>query len=206
MKHIPQGRTLIYIMIFCLLPSLLAALWVWSELSVVEGVRDQLENVKEHAFLKEKRQSSNQNLSTYYKDADHFYIDKQLETLTFLDPEVEALQKLTSRKNIPEDETVRRRLEKLTGPENALSFTEGVVQNYGAFQETTETLSHPVEVSINDLYKILSRVEGVSINGEPIPEGRPQLIILDFRLNKKKSLDQNEVFQLNMKLLKREFS
>lgn len=193
-------------MIFCLLPSLLAALWVWSELSVVEGVRDQLENVKEHAFLKEKRQSSNQNLSTYYKDADHFYIDKQLETLTFLDPEVEALQKLTSRKNIPEDETVRRRLEKLTGPENALSFTEGVVQNYGAFQETTETLSHPVEVSINDLYKILSRVEGVSINGEPIPEGRPQLIILDFRLNKKKSLDQNEVFQLNMKLLKREFS
>ncbi|MCB1113603.1 MAG: hypothetical protein KDK62_02485 [Chlamydiia bacterium] len=205
-KNIPQGRALIYIMILCLLPSLFAGLWVWSQTGQVEGIKDQLENVREHAFLKEKRQASNKNLQNFYKDADSFFIDKHLESLTFLEPEIDSLQKLSSQKNVPEDESVRRRLDKLTGPDNALNFTEGVVQNYGAFQETTETLARPVEVNLNDLYKILTRIEGVSISGETVPEGRPQLIILDFRMEKKKNLDKNEAYQLNMKLLKREFS
>lgn len=206
MKNIPQGRALVYIMLFSLLPSLFASVYIWMKLGTLSGIESELSSVKEHAFLKEKRQAVNQNLQNFYKDADHFYIDKQLETLTFLEPEVEALQKLSSQKNIPEDEVLKKRLDKLSGPENSLTFTEGVVQNYGAFQETTETLSHPVEVNVADLYKILTRVEGVALNGDTPPEGRPQLIVLDFRLEKKKSLDANEVYQLNMKLLKREFS
>lgn len=205
MKNIPQGRALIYIMILCLLPSFAIGFYLWTSYGALENLDQKMDMVRDQAFVKEKRQAVNQSLRSHFKEPDQFYIDKQLETLTFLDQETEALQKIFQQKNMPEDETTRKRLEFLTGPGNSISFTEGVVQNYGSFQETTETLSHPIEVNSKDISKILSRIEGVSFNGEELPTGRPQLIVLDFKLEKKKATDKNEVFQLNMKLLKREF-
>lgn len=204
-QSIPQGRALIYIMILCLIPSLIAGFYFYRYANEVETVDEKIESVRAQAMIKEKRQSINQALRTHFKETDPFYIDKQLETLTFLEPEVEAIQNLTKQKNFPEDETIKRRLDFLTSSANAVSFTEGVVQNYGVFQETTETLSHGIEVNLKDLHKLLTRIEGVSVGGETVPPGRPQLIILDFKLDKKKSSDKNEVFLLNMKLLKREF-
>lgn len=206
LNNIPQGRALIYLVILCFIPSFIAALYIFSRLSDLDDLETKRQRVEEQAFTKEKRQSLNQTLRTHFKDADHFYIDKYLETLVFLEPEIETLQKITQSKNFPDDEGIKKRLEFLTGPANHLSFTEGVVQSYGTFQETTETLSHPLEVNIKDLYKILSRIEGIKVGDENPPPSRPQLIILDFRLDKKKGSDnQSEAFLLNMKLLKREF-
>lgn len=206
MKHIPQSRALIYIIILCLLPALASVIYVWHSVQELNDLEDKMLTVQEEAFVKEKRQSLNQTLSNHYKEADHFYIDKHLETLTFLEPEIDALQTIAQNKNFPEDESFKRRLEFLTGPANHLRFTEGVVGKYGTFQETTETLSHPLEVNIRDLHKILARIEGVKIGEESPPPGRPQLIILDFHLEKKKGGEgKSEVFLLNMKLLKREF-
>lgn len=202
---IPQGRALVYIMILCLIPSLISALYIWNRSGDLDALDSKLESVREQAFIKDKRQAVNQTLRNHFKDADHFYIDKQLETLTFLEPEIESLQKVTQQKNFPDDENIKKRLDFLSGTGNTLNFTEGVVQNYGVFQETTETLTHPVEVNLKDIQRTLSRVEGVSVGGEEVPPGRPQLLILDFKLDKKKTTDQNEVFLLNMKLLKRDF-
>jgi hypothetical protein len=205
MKNIPQGRALIYIILICLIPSLFAGFWVLSERSSLNQVERSIEELRDAAFLKEKRQATNQSVRSHFRDADHFFIDKYIENLTLLEPEVEALQKLVNQKNFPDDEAIKKRLEFLTGAGNDIVFTEGVVQNYGVFKETTETMVHPVEVNVQDLQKILSRVEGVKI-GEFAPESsRPQLLILDFKLDKKKTGDKSEVFLLNMKLLKREY-
>lgn len=205
MKNIPQNRAVLYLIIVCLVPCLLVGLLFYSDLNRLNDIERQMEEVRDAAVLKDKRQALNQTVKAHFKDADHFYIDKNLETLSFLDPEMDAMQKIAQQKNFPEDESVKKRLEFLTGSQNDIVFSEGVVQSYGTFQETTETLVHPIEVNIDDLHKILSRIEGVAIGGEVTLPHRPQLIILDFKLDKKKSYDKMEVFLLNMKLLKREF-
>lgn len=206
MNKIPQNRALLYILIFALIPVLISTAFVMSRLNRLDELNQEIDALKETYLLKDQRQATNKKVRAYFKDADHFYIDKNLETLSFLQPEIEALQKIVNQKNFPDDESIKKRLEFLTGSGNDLVFTEGVVQNYGPFQEVTETQSHPVEVNLNDLKLILSRIEGVKIGENEPVSTRPQLIILDFKLDKKTHPDKNEVYQLSMKLLKREFS
>lgn len=205
LNHIPQNRLLAYLMIAGILPVLLAFIMVFSRIQTVQDFASSLQMVREQVELKEKKQAVNIAVRQNFRDADHFYIDKYLETQTFLEPEIESLQKLVSNKNYPEDENVKKRLEHLTGQGNAMAFSEGVVQTYPLFQETTETLVHPVEINVADLQNILALVEGVEIGSFKPASHRPQLIILDFKLDKKSINEKNEVFSLNLKLLKREF-
>ena len=174
-----------------------------SSLKSIDEVGAAISQVQETAFVKEKKQAINNAVRNHFRDADHFYIDKYLETLQFLEPEIESLQKVASNKNYAEDENIKKRLELLTGSGNNMVFSEGVVQSNPLFQETTETLVHPVEVNLSDLKNILSKVEGVDIGTFKPGPNRPQLIIIDFKLEKKSVTEKNEVYVLNMKLLKK---
>src|SRR5262249_42700214 len=116
-----------------------------------------------------------------------------------------GLQKVMSNKNFPDDENIKKRLEFLTSPSNNMIFTEGIVQSTPLFQEVNESLVHAVEVDGDDLRTILARIEGTDIGSETPGANRPQLIILDFKIEKKSVTEKNQVFVLNLKLLKREF-
>lgn len=205
LKNIPKNRLLLYVMLLGLIPILIAYLSFSSALSQLDSIHSVLADMQEMALVREKKQSANMATQSHYRDADHFYIDKYLETLTFLEPEVESLQKVLTNKSLIDDEAVKKRLELLTGTGNSFVFTEGVVQSTPIFQETTETLVHPVEINSNDLQKIIAKIEGVEIGAHKPNPNRPQLIILDFRMDRKTINDKNEVFLLNLKLLKREF-
>jgi hypothetical protein len=205
LTKIPQNRLLLYLIIIGLIPIALVLFTFFSDLSRIDSLKSSLDNVEQMAAIREKKQAVNMAVKNSFRDADHFYIDKYLETLTFLEPEIESLQKIASNKSFPEDETVKKRFEFLTGSSNSLVFSEGVVQSYPFFQETLETLVHPVEVNVNDIKEILTKVEGTPIGSFTPGPNRPQLVILDFKLDKKKITDKNEVYLLNMKLLKREF-
>lgn len=205
MNLIPQSRMILYVLLAGLLPVFFALFHFLSQKTAVEELQNTLTLVEQLALQREHKQSLNRSVRDNYKEADHFYIDKYLENLEFLKPEAETLQKLVNNKYFAGDENVKKRLEFVTGQENSLLFSEGNVQNYPFFQETTPTLSHPVEVNLNDLKEILAITEGIAIdNFEPGPN-RPQLIILDFKLDRKEISENNEVFILNMKLLKREY-
>lgn len=203
---IPLQRLLLYILALCLLPFLFVLLHFFSVKSSIDAVEEKLNAVELLAITQEKRQAQNLTVINHFRDADHFYIDKRLESLSLLDPEVEALQKIVAHKNFTDDEEIKKRLDFLAGGGNSLRFTEGVVQTYPQFQETTETLIHPVEVNVQDVQKILSVIEGIQVGPYDPPPDRPQLIILDFKMDKKKLQDKNEVYLLNLKLLKREYS
>lgn len=204
-KNISKTRLMLYGMIAGLLPFLLVLLLFFSENSSVNQMRSNIEEMQQLALIREKKQALNMAVRNHYRDADHFYIDKYLETLNFLEPEVESIQKLISNKNFVGDDAVKKRLELLTGPGNAMAFSEGVVQASPTLHETVETLVHPVEINSSDLQKILAHIDGIEIASFKPGPNRPQLIVLDFRLDRKTVSDKNEVFQLNLKLLKREF-
>lgn len=205
LKNVPKIRLLMYVMLAGLLPFIFVVISYWSDKSNIDDLHRTLEDMHQSALIHERKQATNISVRNHYKDADHFYIDKHVETLTFLEPEVESLQKLVNNKNFAGDEAVRKRLEQLTGTANTMVFSEGIVQSTPNFQEVTETLVHPVEINAMDLQKILSRIEGVPIGPFTPGPNRPQLVILDFKLDRKNITEKNEVFNLNLKLLKREF-
>lgn len=204
-SSIPPKRLLIYLMLTGLVPIALAWFTFSSQLDDVDELKSKLWRMQDQAYTREKKQSANIAVRCHYHDADHFYIDKNLETLSFLEPEIESLKGMLSNPNFPDDENIRKRVDTLTGSENSMVFTEGVVQSTPIMQEVTETLVHPVEVDVDDIKQILCRVEGVPIGDCQPPPNRPQLIILDFKIEKKNVSEKNQVFLLNLKLLKREF-
>lgn len=205
LEKIPKTRLLLYSMILGILPVILALGYVWKQSETVETLQAMIDNVEQKAISYKQRQSVNMAVIDHYRDADHFYIDKYLETLNFLEPEVEALQKIVNHKNFPGDPAIKKRFDFLNGTGNNIAFTEGVVQSYPLYQETTETLTHPIEVNVEDIKKILARVEGVEIGGYKPGPNKPQLIILDFKMDKKSEQNGNEIYNVNMKLLKREY-
>ncbi|WP_068467581.1 hypothetical protein [Candidatus Protochlamydia phocaeensis] len=205
LKTIPLHRAVSYLVALGLLPFLGVVFLFFSQKSQLEELNATLESIQHQAFLKEKKQALNLAVRQHFRDADHFYIDKYLETLVFLEPEIEMLQKITADKNFADDERIKKRLEFLTSPANGLVFSEGVVQSFPLFQETTETLVHPVEINAADLQKILARIEGIEMASFAPGPNRPQLVVTEFKLDKKKINEKNEVFLLNLKLLKREF-
>lgn len=204
-KNIPVSRIIIYLLCLGLLPILFVAVMFISEKDELDEFQNSLDQLQYQAFTKEKKQALNMAVRDHFKDADHFYIDKYLETLVFLEPEIEQLQKIIQDKNFADDDRVKKRLEFLTDQSNALVFSEGVVQSFPLFQETSETLVHPVEVNSTDIQKILSRIEGVKMGVFTPGLNRPQLVITDFKLDKKKVNDKNEVYLLDLKLIRREF-
>lgn len=205
LKNIPLTRLILYLIFLGFLPLIFIALLFVSEKNELTELKESIESIQYEAFVNENKQSLNLSVRQHFRDADHFYIDKYLETLVFLEPEIETLQRIVTDKNFADDERVKKRLELLTGEGNSLIFSEGVVQTFPTYQETMETLVHPVEVDAKDIQKILSKVEGVEMGGFKPGPNRPQLTITDFKLSKKKVSDKREVYILNMKFIKREF-
>ncbi len=205
LKNIPLSRAITYLLCLGFLPFLFVVFLFISEKNQLEELQNTIENIQNQAFIKEKKQALNLAVRQYFREADHFYIDKYLETLVFLEPEIEQLQKIVQDKNFADDDRIKKRLEFLTSQTNSLVFSEGVVQSFPLFQETTETLVHSVEVNPLDIQKILARIEGVKMGDFKPGPNRPQLVMTEFKLDKKKVNDKNEVYLLNLKLIKREF-
>jgi hypothetical protein len=205
MNSIPQSRMILYLLIAGLIPIFLVIFIISEQLGSVEELQNSISRIEMLALTREQKQALNMTVREHFKGAERFYVDKHLETLTFMEPEIESLQKLVNNRYFAGDETVKKRLDFLTGPSNSLLLSEGNVQAYPFFQETTSSLIHPIELNIDDLKKLLTVVEGVPIGEYEPPQDRPQMIVTDFKLDKKVASENNEVFILNMKILKREY-
>lgn len=204
-ENIPQSRLLLYLLVLGILPVVISLFIVMNQRGSVNSSLAFVENIQTQAYLNDKRQAVNVAIIEHYRDADKFYIDKNLETLTFLEPEIRGLTKVVDNKNFAGDEKIYKRLEFLTSAENRLLFSEGPAEVYPHFQESTAALAHAVQINISDLKKILSLIEGVDIEEFKPGLGRPQMLITDFELSKKQINEGNDVLSLNMKVLKREF-
>lgn len=204
-NSIPASRWIIYALIVGSLPIFIVLFQLYSYSSEVSTLGDLVSSTYQSAIIKEKQQATNRAVMSHYQNADRFYIDKNIESITPLKQEIAALEKIAKQNNFIENEDVTNRLNFLKD-KNKIVFAEGVVQTYPHFTETNETLVHPVEVDLKDLENLLSKIEGIDI-GPFKPGPHPlQLIITDFKLEKKNAGKDNEVFNLNLKLLKREYS
>ncbi len=130
-----------------------------------------------------------------YGDADPHFINRVIEPMTFLKPEVEALKLVYNHPAFESCENVKERLAELIEGGNQLSFSKTGRQVQNEVEEVFLLQKHPVEINGRDLKEVLFAIEEPSQNS-------PQLIVRHFQLSKKK-LAERETYLLNMELIKR---
>lgn len=167
----------------------------------IEEKIDALLTKKEQFDAVKKKQHS---VMSSLVQSDPFYIDKHLETLLFLESEIKKMEAVFSDPAL--DESSQKRLHFLKEGPNRLLFAEDKILTKNKMREVMERQQHQVEMNEEDLKKFLCLVEGVTIWPYGPKEGRPQLVIQDFQLSKKRHESQDHVFTLHVNIIKRENS
>jgi hypothetical protein len=162
---------------------------------------DILHTRKEQSEVVQKRQHS---VLSSLAQSDPFYIDKHLETLIFLESEIKKMEALFSDTAL--DDAAQKRLHFLKEGPNRLLFAEDKTRSKNKIREVMERQKQQIEMNEEDLKKLLCLVEGVTIWPYGPREGRPQLIIQDFQLAKKRHDAQDHVFVVQLNIIKRENS
>ncbi len=205
MKNIPLNRLILYIIILGMVPIGALLFRNYSSAKKLNFLIMRTETTASDLWSRESRQKVNKALQAQHQEADHFYLFKYLENLVFLEDEIGALHKIINSDTVSNTNPAKKRLDHLTSSANQMIFKETAVKTSPPLKETIESLAHPVEISLNDLARILTRIEGIPIADFTPPENIPHLIVTDFILDKKEPRDNHEVYELIIKLLKREF-
>lgn len=165
-------------------------------------LEDEMERIHvKMTMLQESRQKESSLLASL-KNPDPHYLDKHVETLIFLLPEIKKLE--TIQLENPEEELTAKRLHFLKEGANRLRFSEEQIRANDQFRETEEKQEQPIELNEEDLKKLLCLLEGVTIWPYGPKEGRPQLIIKDFKITKKELPPHEKVFVVSLQFIKRE--
>ncbi len=195
---------------FCLLlslalvPSLFYMLYFFTRMDTLESVQQQIAQLSKKADLQKFRKEEEELFLKKLKMADHYYIDKQLESQLFLESELKRYQAVLAYD--PEECWTKKRVQFLKEGTNRLRFSEQNLKNIHGFQEVEEVQQHTVEMNLEDLKQLLAHIEDVTI-GPYLPHpNSPQLIIKNFELTKKKLKENEEVYLVNLQLIKRELS
>lgn len=200
MQSISHQRQIVYLLLLGLCPLVFVIGNFFSKSSQQSSLGFNLDYAIGQASQKASREYHSKIVKEKFKESDHFYIDKEIETISPLSKEANRIQTMLKQGFHQEEDLLSKRLHFLTSGQNKINFVEGTIKPYSTFQETLETLAHPVEIDFDDLKHILAKIESTS---QDMPS-RPHLIITECKIERKQGSTQ-EIFQLDMKALKREY-
>jgi hypothetical protein len=186
------------------LPFLLSCFYFFEKLQTLDQLKSEMQRVQAKTLLVQENERRENSLLASLKHPDPHYLDKNIETLTFLLPELKKLERIHAENG--EEERSQSRLCFLKDGDNRLLFSEEQIRTQDHFREIEERQQRPVEMNEEDLKKLLCLVEGITIWPYGPKEGRPQLIITDFSLTKKETPSQEKLFTVSMQILKREYN
>lgn len=174
----------------------------FNELNCAKRVEEEFDRIAQKGSLSEATKKNEESLFASLKKPDPHYIDKHIESLTFLLPEIRKLELMVEEN--PENIGASKRLFFLKGGGNRLLFKEEGIRSGSGLREMEEIQQSPVEMNEEDLKKLLCLIEGITIWPYGPKEGKPQLIVKDFKLSKKQTIAQQHVFLVSLQLIKRE--
>jgi hypothetical protein len=204
MKGIPQQRILLYLLFFGALPTIFVLFSFLSNSSFQSTLHSSLDASIFEVREQNRRELHNTAARNVYQNTERFYIHKELEPFIPLQTEINKLEKHAGGLLNFEEEAIKRRLHFLC-TDNGFSFVEGNEQKINDVRETDLSLSHAVEVDLNDIKVLLTKLEGIPIGEELPPSSRPHIIIKEFRLDKKEGFF-SETYLLHLKLLQRDYT
>lgn len=195
---LPIQRLFFYLLFLGCLPIVFTFFHYAKKQKEWKSVSEKIADAHRLSLTAARKQSLNTVVRRTHAEAEQLYLENQLESLAFLKKERETLQTLLRSPTFTGNEAAEKRYAFLTSKANRFDWIQGRIQASDGIQESEFHLSHPVEVDAHDLKEVLQRIEGNR-------KGKPQLLLTDLKLIKKELKSGNEVFELNMKLLKRDF-
>lgn len=133
---------------------------------------------------------------------DKCFVEKKLESLTFLENEKSILSNLLVHPVFSNSSHIKKRISFINSDQNKLKFLEENIKNSTFIKEADLTQTKTLEIDNIDLQKLLAIIEDVQIDKYSPEDTSPQLFIKNFSLTKKR---ENIFFIKNMKIFKREF-
>jgi hypothetical protein len=186
------------------LPLLTATLLLFLEHTELQNLQSRFSNAARKEKIAFARKSRKERFLQRYCHADPYFIDHTIESFPLLQLEKGRLESMLYHPAFPESRLFKDRLAFIDA--NRLSFVEENIQASAHIKEVDEKQRHPVQMDEHDLKKILSLIEDVPIDTALASKNSPQILIKDFRLKKLQTPLQRDVFEVQMDLLKREFT
>lgn len=180
---------------------LASSFFLFSEKQATELFQDQFSSIALKAKTAFAKKIRKEKFLETHKNSAPYFLDKEIESLSFLENEKARLKSWFAHPAIANKDALKKRLSFLESHQNYLSFADDEIQISKTYKETLEKQRERVEVDSDDLKNLLALIEETSEESNL----RPQLVICDFFLKKKTTELQNEVYELKMDLLKREF-
>lgn len=139
------------------------------------------------------------------RNFDPYFIANNLESIQLCEDEKLNIKKALTTPGFIKNKDLLKRLKFLESSKNKISFIEDNIIKTSLIKESYQNLLDPVEIEEKDLIKLLSIFDDRVIDQNNPITNQPQLIIKNFRLTKKVTPLNNQIFLLNINLIKREF-
>lgn len=169
-----------------LLPAFLSLLFFQWKLNSLDELETHIYQLETKAALVKSLEEKNtlylDQLQTATKD------DHKLESLVLLGTEGRRVQAIYAQDK--ENPLLGQRLAFLKSGKNRISLVEEKRRSYGKLREIEEKLAHPVEMDEEDLVKLI-----------PLLESK---VVREFDLTKKTAASEEEVYVVDLKMIKRE--
>lgn len=192
-----------FFLLLLILPPLFSALYLFSEMQTIETLQERFFLAMKKGKTAFARKERKEKFLARHSKPDPYFLDKEIESLSFLTREQISLKQWLLHPAISQKTLLAERLHFLQSGENRLSFAEEEIHLSNLCKETVEKQRTPVELDEEDLKSLLCKIE--EIPRLDTKYNRPQLLITNFSLHKKATPLHNEVFEIQMELLKREF-
>ena len=169
-------------------------------------LKDQFQSSLEKGKSALEKKALREKFLKRYGHSDPYFIDQQIEALSFLQKEQSDLRASINHPAIVKRDSLAARLQFILSDENKISFAEQNIRTSKDIKETEEKQRYPVQIDEEDLKELLSLIEDVPIGKyNPAPH-LPQLLIQNFQIHRHTTPIETEVFIVEMSLLKREFN
>ncbi len=195
-----------FFFILMVIPLFAAAAFLFLQNNRIQEIEERFAAASTKGKAAFERKAKKEAFLHRYLNADPYFLDQKIESLLFLQNERKQIESWLRHPALPRKESLVERLSFLTEGANRLVFAEENIRTSGRIQETDEKQRHPVQMHENDLQKLLSLIEDIPVGPYLPPNGAPQLLVRDFRLKKIKTHLHTEIFEVEMDLVKREFS
>lgn len=193
-----------FFFVLAILPLIAVALFLSQKSSELEDLEERFASAARKEKLALERKARKERFLHRYSHANPYFLDNQIESFPLLENERQKLEALLHHPAFPESQSIKDRLAFLK--ENRFAFTEEKIEVSSQMKEVEERQRHPVQMDESDLKQILSLIEDVPIETFSAVSGTPQILIKNFLLKKQETPLHTEVFEVEMDLLKREFT
>lgn len=194
-----------FFFLLLVLPLIGAIFFLSLKSTSIQCLKERFQAALRKETLANERKQRRESFLTRYSNVTPYFLDQKIESLSLLEAERQKLISLLKHPAFPKSSAIQERLKFLE--ENRLTFSEEKIISTPIYHETEESLRNSAQIDEIDLKQMLANIEDRQIEHYKPDKNlrRPQILIKNLRLKKQETPLSQEVFEIEMDLLKREF-